>query len=100
MLRAIEKSISKLSIHTPGGFEKRDYTPAEKKKVLDYMKSIEPCASCGRIFDCEKMKDTELENVGFDDGSFIWTSQDRYHVDRYNASVTNAFIDHINAVLA
>lgn len=85
---------NKISMYeeNPGGFDVRAYGETEKKKILEYMRSFDPYAVAGMVYDCKTGKKTKEENVGFNDGLFYWSSQDIYHVERYNASVSEAFM--------
>ena len=75
----------------PARFEERAYGETEKKKILEYMRSFEPCAVAGRVEDCKTGERTKEENIGFSDGLFLWCSQDIYHLERYDAAVCEDF---------
>lgn len=75
----------------PSAFEVQRYSTEEKAKLISYMQSFEPYAAAGRIFDCVTGEHIKKEDVGYTDGEFMWTSQDIYHIEKYNAAVTNAF---------
>lgn len=75
----------------PSIFDVRKYTAGEKEKLLRYMKSFEPYAAAGKITDCVTGERLDEEDVGYTDGEFMWTSRDIYHVNLYNASVSDEF---------
>ena len=74
-------------------FSRRTYNNYEKKKLLDYMRSFEPHASIGKVDDCVTRNETKFENVGYEVDGYIWTEQDAYHVEHYNAAVTDEFFE-------
>ncbi len=76
----------------PARFEVRTYEESEKKKILEYMRSFECFAIAGLIEDCRTGEMTDEENLGFNDGTFVWCSQDIYHLERYDAAVCEEFI--------
>lgn len=73
----------------PSDFERSDYSQSDKKAVLDFMRSIKPCAAGGKVCDCVTGVFQKLENVGYEIDGFIWSTQDIYHIDKYNASVVD-----------
>ena len=74
------------------GFTSMEYEPAKKRAILDYMKSFDPFAVAGMVYDCRTGVKLRTENVGYNDGKFMWSEQDIYHIDKYNASVTEEFL--------
>ena len=76
-------------------FRTENYSPKAKNAILAYMKAGSPYVAGGYVFDCVKCKETEIPGVGYDDGIFSWDSQDIYHIDKYNAAVTNEFYEHV-----
>lgn len=89
--------ISVISMHSndPGGFMVRAYEKTEKEMILEYMGSFDPYAVAGMVYDCITRQKTKEENVGFSDGTFSWSSQDIYHLERYDAAVSEDFIQNI-----
>ena len=82
-------------------FDRCNYNVEEKKALLEYMSAFKPHAVAGLVFDVVTQEWQKDENLGYTDGTFIWTSQDAYHVNKYNAAVkenllTNA-IEHFKA---
>ena len=73
-------------------FDRRDYSEDEKKALLEYMAAFKPNAVAGLVFDVVTQEWQKDENLGYTDGTFIWASQDTYHVDKYNAAVTEEFL--------
>lgn len=94
MKRAFVSSITPFN-ENPSDFSRAKYTTENKSRVDKYFKSIEPCAACGLIYDCIEGMELQKENVGYCDGEFIWTSQDVYHFEKYNAAITDEFMAHI-----
>lgn len=80
---------------SPSLFVKKEYSEGEKKKIVSYMLSIEPDTALGLIWDCVAGKEVRKENVGYQDEEFMWTSQDVYHIEKYNAAVTDQFENHV-----
>lgn len=79
------------TIHT------RNYSEKEKNNLLAYMKAGFPYIAGGYVFDCIKRRETREEDVGYDDGTFSWGSDDIYYIEHYNAAVTDDFLNHVNA---
>ncbi len=79
----------------PSAFGRYDYSVNDKKKIIAYMKSPEPDTALGLVWDCVEAKETREENVGYEDNTFMWSSQDIYHIEKYNAAVTEDFLKHI-----
>ena len=73
----------------------RAYTNEEKEKLIDFMKSVEPCAVAGHVYDCIKQEEINIEHVLYENDGFWWTSQDIYHLEKYNAAVTQEFYDKV-----
>lgn len=84
---------SKITIfeENPTAFEVSQYDSDEKKKIIAYMQAFDPYAASGEIFDCVTGIRLDKEDVGYTDGEFMWTSQDIYHIEKYNAAITNDF---------
>ena len=79
----------------PSKFAVKKYNQAEKNDIVSYMKSFEPFAAMGMVVDCVTGKQQKEENVGYTDGEFVWSSQDIYHIEKYNAAVADKFFDKI-----
>lgn len=94
MMYAMNNSITPFE-DNPSGFDRTDYSAEAKKKIVSYMNSIEPDTALGLIWDCVKGEEVRQENVGYEDEKFIWSAQDIYHIDKYNAAVTDEFLDHV-----
>jgi len=90
MKKAMESSIN-MSQKNPAGFAVRTYEESEKKRILEYMRSFEFFAVAGMVEDCKTGERTREENLGFNDGRFVWCSQDIYHLERYDAAVCEEF---------
>lgn len=92
MLDAMQTSITIFAVD-PSKFAIRKYTPAEKRKIIDYMNAFDPFAAMGMVEDCVTGKRQKEENVGYSDGTFSWSTQDIYHIEEYNAAITDNFYD-------
>lgn len=95
MIYALVDSITPFE-DKPYAFTKKKYSDDEKKRVLDYMKSKEPDTALGLIWDCVEGKEIRQENVGFEDGEFMWSSQDMYHIEKYDAAVRDDFLKKVS----
>ena len=93
------KKSSTVDIFTsrPQNFTTRIYNRTEKDKILRYMKNAESCAVGGLIFDCHVSDYTKKENRFFEDDLYQWCDQDTYHVEKYDAAVTEEFLKHVLA---
>ena len=94
MQKVMVNSITAYEQHS-AEFAVRAYSISEKRKLLAYMQSFTPYAAAGRITDCVTGERLRTEDVGYTDGTFMWTSQDMDHIDKYNAAVTNAFLKRV-----
>lgn len=72
-----------------------NYSPEDKKRIIEYMKNANVCSAGGYVNDLVKNKETKIEGVGFDDGQYSWDSQDIYHIEEYNGSVSADFLRHV-----
>ena len=79
----------------PSIFKTMDYSVNQKTAILDYMESFNPDSVAGYIDDCKTGKRVNQTNAGYNDGEFYWSDQDVYHVRKYNAAVSDEFIDHV-----
>lgn len=79
----------------PSHFPVSDYAPETKKMLLDYMKSFEANSAGGLVDDCKTGELVMITNVGYEDEEFMWTTQDIYHIEKYNATVNPDFITHV-----
>jgi len=76
-------------------FKRREYSDGEKAKLVNYMSSIEPNAAGGYIWDCVQGKEVKELEVGYDDGKYMWSARDIYHLEHYDAAVTDEFFDYV-----
>lgn len=79
----------------PTAFKTRRYDKQVKSLLIKYMESFEPNSVAGLIDDCRTGEIVFKTNAGYEDGEFIWSTQDIYHLKKYDAAVTDAFIDHV-----
>lgn len=74
-------------------FETIEYETMLKDKILKYLKSWEIFAVAGMVHDCVTGERLKIENVGYNDGQYVWSEQDIYHIEKYNAAVTEEFLN-------
>lgn len=79
----------------PAGFKTREYDESLKKSIVKYMESFEPTSVAGYIEDCITGESVMMTNAGFEDAEYRWSSQDIYHIKKYDAAVSEEFIAHI-----
>ena len=91
MIFAMVSSISPFE-EDPSNFVRRDYSDKEKDILLEYMRSFTMNAAGGYIWDCVEGKELRQANVGFEDDTYMWSTQDIYHVENYNAAVKDDFL--------
>ena len=72
--------------------EVMEYSSKEKLNLLKYMRAFEPFAVAGKVYDCRTGERLKTENAGYNDGTYIWTEEDIYHIEKYNAAVTEDFL--------
>lgn len=84
----------------PAGFKTTKYDQEDKRLMLHYMHSgVEPCGVGGFVDDCKTGTIIHQTNCFYDDGEYVWSDQDAYHVLKYDAAVDQGFIDHVKASL-
>lgn len=81
----------------PAKFSQCEYTQREKEKLLEYMRGFEFFAVAGMVYDCVTGECTRVENLGYADEEFSWSSQDIYHLEKYNAAVAESFFSKVVA---
>lgn len=79
----------------PAEFETRQYDADVKASIIEYMESFEPTSVAGYVDDCRTGEPIIMTNAGYEDDEYCWSTQDIYHVKRYNAAVSDEFISHI-----
>lgn len=79
----------------PSAFMTRHYDKETKDALIKYMESFEASSAAGLVDDCKTGETVMMTNVGFEDGEFIWSTQDIYHLKKYNAAVSDDFILHV-----
>ena len=52
-------------------------------------------AVAGYIDDLVTGTTTRVANGGFRDDQYEWSSQDVYHIEKYDAAVTDDFLNHV-----
>lgn len=97
MKRVLASSITPFE-QNPSAFKRMNYTSPQKNRIIEYLKASQPCAACGLIFDCVKGEDVKQENVGYCNDSYMWTSQDVYHIEKYDAAVSEDFLKEVLGV--
>ena len=78
----------------PADFKTREYDTNVKSSIVKYMESFEPTSVAGYVDDCRTGEPVMVTNAGFEDGEYCWSTQDIYHIKRYNAAVSEEFIAH------
>ncbi len=76
-------------------FPKMKYEKGLKDMLLNYMQSKEPNSAGGFIFDCIKNMITKLDEIGYEDEEYVWSSTDMYYIKKYDAAVSPQFIEHV-----
>lgn len=98
MFRSTMESIMKLAMktdistyHQEQKFDVTEYLPKEKEQIIAYMKSFPPVGIAGRVYDCVKGERTIEENLFYEVDEYIWSSQDIYNIEKYNAALEDVF---------
>ena len=77
-------------------FLRRHYEKNTKDLLLKYMKNRgELCVAGGFVDDVVTGKTVRIEDGGYRDDQFEWSDQDTYHIEKYDAAVTDEFLDHV-----
>ena len=79
----------------PSDFSVTKYDPEEKKMILQYMRSFEVCGVGGHIDDCRTGRSMKETNSFYNDGDYMWSKQDIYHIEKYDAAVDPGFAEHV-----
>ena len=82
--------------NNPSSFKTFNYDEYTKEMLINYMESVEPNSAGGHVEDfvIGRIID-ELEDVGYEDDSYYWSSQGIYHLKKYNLAVEPDFIEHV-----
>lgn len=83
----------------PSQFLVSNYDPETKMMLLNYMKSFEANCVGGLVDDCKTGEVLLITNSGYEDDEFTWTTQDIYHIEKYNAAVNPDFITHVKEMM-
>lgn len=79
------------------GFKTRQYRPADKKNIISYLRSFEPCKFTSEpvidVLSGEKISDA---NNGYSDGVFTWYECEIYYFEKYSLELNELFIDYVN----
>ena len=77
-------------------FLRKHYEKNTKDLLLKYMKNGgELYAAGGFVDDVITGKSVRIEDGGYRDDQFEWSDQDTYHVEKYDAAVTDEFLEHV-----
>lgn len=79
-------------------FKVMDYKGDDKEALIAYMRSFEPCAAGPMVDDCVTGKQTTIPNAGYEDAEYSWTTQDIYHIEKYDAAVDPDFLKHVKSI--
>lgn len=75
-------------------FESGEYE--EKEKIIDYLKNGHVhMVTASLVKDVFTGKQTDIEKIFMDDGSYSWCSSIIYYVDKYNLKLPKEFEEHI-----
>lgn len=89
----MKRALPEFITSTGSNFKKRNYDIDEKKRLIQYMNTAgELCAAAGYVDDLVTGKETRIENGGYHDGFYEWSTQEIYHIDKYNAAVSDEFL--------
>ena len=73
----------------------------EKNDILEYLKSFSPnCYSSALVNDILEDQETDISEVGYTDGEYIWYSSWIYHFEKYNLKLNDDFIAHVLSKLS
>lgn len=78
-------------------FDTKTYKVSEKEKIVSWMKSRDTiAAAASSVFDVV-IGDT-ITGLGLtykEDGNFRFSTQDIYHIEKYDAAITDAYYTHL-----
>lgn len=69
----------------------------QKAKILSYLKNHTSNAAyaSSTIIDLVTKEDTQLPEVAYNDGEYLWSSTLVYHFEKYNLKLDDDFIQHV-----
>ena len=77
-------------------FKRMDYSRNEKSLLLHYLKKEGVLFEAGGyVTDVVTEMATQIPDGGYRDDQYEWSTQDIYHIEKYNASVKEDFIAHV-----
>lgn len=83
---------------TDSNFLRQEYTDYEKAALFDYFSRFtEPdAAAAGSMRDyCTGESLTGVELVCYSDGLYVWSNEEIYHIEKYNAAVSDEFLEYV-----
>lgn len=79
-----------------GGFKTRQYSTEDKKNIISYLRSFEPCKFTSEpvidVFSGEKISDADN---GYSDGVYTWYESEIYYFEKYDLDINKSFIDYV-----
>lgn len=92
----MERVLPEYITDTGKEFKRREYTRNEKAMLLQYLKEKgELCEAGGYVTDVIAEELTQIPDGGYRDDKYEWSTQDIFHIEKYNASVKEDFIKHV-----
>ena len=77
-------------------FARKTYAKEEKNILVDYLKNRgELFEAGGYVKDIVSDSFVKIEDGGYRDGEYEWSTQDIYHIEKYDAAVRDDFLSHV-----
>ena len=83
----------------PTTFSTLDYQAEEKNMILAYMQKFgELCGVGGYVDDLRTGSSAHITNAFYQDkAGYTWSTQDMYHIKKYNAAINEDFFYHVKS---
>ena len=95
MDKGIMKKIIGAAEEHPTDFVRRVYSEEEKNELVQFLRKGELCGVGDFVNDCVTGAKTSLEDVAYRKDGYLWTTAELYHIEKYNAAVTDDFLQHV-----
>lgn len=91
------KSIFEFDLEVKKKFRIKKYDDETKKILVNYLKkkTHDEGVVGGSFYDCVTGDKVSIETVERNDGKYVWFDDDTYHIEKYNAAVTDEFLQYV-----
>lgn len=77
-------------------FQRKKYEYEQKEKLIIYLKTRgELCSVAGYVDDLVTGEEVNIPNGGYRDDQYEWSTQEIYHIEKYDAAVVDEFLQYM-----